>query len=308
MGSIRVSLYVFYYICCNLDRTINIKGKLLLTHTPLVMGILNVTPDSFYASSRKNDGDSLLAAAREMLDAGAAILDIGGCSTRPTGEPVPEDEELRRLHAALDVLDAFQPADTVISVDTYRARVARECVRNHNVSIINDVSGFDWDAEMFDTAVELNVPYVLTHSVGWAGDSVEYTSFLPDVLASLSRKVWQLHQAGVKDVIVDPGFGFGKSVQQNYELLTSLPLFEQLEAPLLVGLSRKSMITKVLGNTPVDALAGTVALNMAALERGADILRVHDVKEAAQSVKLFSELKKAQEGLFGRKKNDTYIY
>ena len=308
MGSIRVSLYVFYYICCNLDRTINIKGKLLLTHTPLVMGILNVTPDSFYASSRKNDGDSLLAAAREMLDAGAAILDIGGCSTRPTGEPVPEDEELSRLHAALVVLDAFLPADTVISVDTYRARVARECVRNHNVSIINDVSGFDWDAEMFDTAVELNVPYVLTHSVGWAGDSVEYTSFLPDVLASLSRKVWQLHQAGVKDVIVDPGFCFGKSVQQNYELLTSLPLFEQLEAPLLVGLSRKSMITKVLGNTPADALAGTVALNMAALERGADILRVHDVKEAVQSVKLFSELKKAQEGLFGRKKNDTYIY
>lgn len=308
MGSIRVSLYVFYYICCNLDRTINIKGKLLLTHTPLVMGILNVTPDSFYASSRKNDGDSLLAAAREMLDAGAAILDIGGCSTRPTGEPVPEDEELRRLHTALDVLDAFLPADTVISVDTYRARVARECVRNHNVSIINDVSGFDWDAEMFDTAVELNVPYVLTHSVGWAGDSVKYTSFLPDVLASLSRKVWQLHQAGVKDVIVDPGFGFGKSVQQNYELLTSLPLFEQLEAPLLVGLSRKSMITKVLGNTPADAFAGTVALNMAALERGADILRVHDVKEAVQSVKLFSELKKAQEGLFGRKKNDTYIY
>ena len=128
------------------------------------------------------------------------------------------------------------------------------------------------------------------------------------MLASLSRKVWQLRQAGVKDVVVDPGFGFGKSVQQNYELLASLPLFEQLEAPLLVGLSRKSMITKVLDNTPADALAGTVALNMAALERGADILRVHDVKEAVESVKLYSELKKAHEGLFGEKKNNTYIY
>lgn len=291
-----------------MNYTINIKGKLLLTDTPLVMGILNATPDSFYASSRKNDGDSLLAAARGMLAAGAAILDVGGCSTRPTGEPVPEEEELRRLHAALDVLDSFLPADTVVSVDTYRARVARECVQNHNVSIINDVSGFDWDKDMFDIVAALNVPYILTHSVGWAGDAAEYASFLPDVLASLSRKVWQLRQAGVKDVIVDPGFGFGKSIRQNYELLAALPLFRQLEAPLLVGMSRKSMITKVLGNTPQDALAGTVALNMVALERGADILRVHDVKEAVETVALYSALKNADEGLFGEKIDDTYIY
>lgn len=291
-----------------MNYTINIKGKLLLTDTPLVMGILNATPDSFYALSRKNDGDSLLAAARGMLAAGAAILDVGGCSTRPTGEPVSEEEELRRLHAALDVLDSSLPADTVVSVDTYRARVARECVQNHNVSIINDVSGFDWDKDMLDTVAALNVPYILTHSVGWAGDAVEYASFLPDVLASLSRKVWQLRQAGVKDVIVDPGFGFGKSIRQNYELLAALPLFRQLEAPLLVGMSRKSMITKVLGNTPQDALAGTVALNMAALERGADILRVHDVKEAVETVALYSALKNADEGLFGEKIDDTYIY
>lgn len=291
-----------------MNYTINIKGKLLLTDTPLVMGILNATPDSFYASSRKNDGDSLLEAARSMLAAGAAILDVGGCSTRPTGEPVSEEEELRRLHAALDVLDSSLPADTVVSVDTYRARVARECVQNHNVSIINDVSGFDWDKDMFDTVVALNVPYILTHSVGWAGDAAEYASFLPDVLASLSRKVWQLRQAGVKDVIVDPGFGFGKSIRQNYELLAALSLFRQLEAPLLVGMSRKSMITKVLGNTPQDALAGTVALNMAALERGADILRVHDVKEAVETVALYSALKNADGGLFGEKIDDTYIY
>lgn len=291
-----------------MNYTINIKGKLLLTDTPLVMGILNATPDSFYASSRKNDGDSLLAAARGMLAAGAAILDVGGCSTRPTGEPVPEEEELRRLHAALDVLDSSLPADTVVSVDTYRARVARECVQNHNVSIINDVSGFDWDKNMLDTVVALNVPYILMHSVGRAGDAAEYASFLPDVLASLSRKVWQLRQAGVKDIIVDPGFGFGKSIRQNYELLAALPLFRQLEAPLLVGMSRKSMITKVLGNTPQDALSGTVALNMAALERGADILRVHDVKEAVETVALYSALKNADEGLFGEKIDDTYIY
>ena len=281
---------------------------MLLTDAPLVMGILNATPDSFYEASRKAGVDELLDAARGMLAAGAAILDVGGCSTRPTGEPVSEEEELRRLHAALDVLDSSLPADTVVSVDTYRARVARECVQNHNVSIINDVSGFDWDRDMFDTVVALNVPYILTHSVGWAGDAAEYTSFLPDVLASLSRKVWQLRQAGVKDIIIDPGFGFGKSVQQNYELLAALPMFRQIEAPLLVGMSRKSMITNVLGNSPQDALAGTVALNMAALERGADILRVHDVEEAVETVALYSALKKADESLFGKKIDNTYIY
>ena len=291
-----------------MNYTINIKGKLLFTDAPLVMGILNATPDSFYEASRKAGADELLATARRMLAAGAAILDVGGCSTRPTGEPVSEEEELRRLHAALDVLDSSLPADTVVSVDTYRARVARECVQNHNVSIINDVSGFDWDRDMFDTVVALNVPYILTHSVGWAGDAAEYTSFLPDVLASLSRKVWQLRQAGVKDIIIDPGFGFGKSVQQNYELLAALPMFRQIEAPLLVGMSRKSMITNVLGNSPQDALAGTVALNMAALERGADILRVHDVEEAVETVALYSALKKADESLFGKKIDNTYIY
>lgn len=287
--------------------TINIKGKLLVTDTPLVMGILNVTPDSFYAGSRRS-GEDLLRSAREMLAAGAAIIDVGACSTRPTGKPVQEEEELRRLHGALDILDEGLPADTVISVDTYRARVARECVARHNISIINDVSGFEWDADMFLAVAEINIPYILTHSVGWAGDVPSYDSFLPDVLSSLSRKVWQLRQAGVKDVIIDPGFGFGKSVEQNYELLASLPLFEQLEAPLLVGMSRKSMITKVLGNTPSEALAGTVALNMAALERGADILRVHDVREAVECVGLFTMLRNSQEKLFGKKKNNVCIY
>lgn len=288
--------------------TINIKGRLLTTDTPLVMGILNVTPDSFYAHSRMTDADALLSAARDMLAAGADILDVGACSTRPSGTPVSADEELRRLHAALDVLDEALPPETVISVDTYRAQVAKECVSEHNVSIINDVSGFDWDSDMFSAVVELNIPYILTHSVGWAGEPVDYNSFIPDVLASLSRKMWQLRQAGVKDIIIDPGFGFGKSVEQNYELMASLPLFRQLDAPLLVGISRKSMITKLLDCTPADALAGTVALNMAALERGADILRVHDVKEAVDAVKTFSALRRSQDVLFSKNINTTYIY
>lgn len=288
--------------------TINIKGTLLEMDTPLVMGILNVTPDSFYEGSRKACGCELATSAREMLAAGASIIDIGACSTRPTGTPVPEEEELRRLHSALDVLDTELPAGTVISIDTYRAGVVRECVAKHNVSIINDVSGFAWDNDMFAAVVDANIPYILTHSVGWAGSVADYTSFLPDVLSSLSCKLWQLRQAGVKDVVIDPGFGFGKSVGQNYELLASLPLFEQLEAPLLVGLSRKSMITKVLGNSAADALPGTVALNMAALQRGANILRVHDVKEAVECVKLYSMLRSAENKLFNKKENNTYIY
>lgn len=285
--------------------TINVKGRLMAFDKPLVMGILNITPDSFYAASRKS-ADNLLATARGMLAAGAAILDVGACSTRPAGEPVPQEEELRRLHAALDILDDGLPADTVISIDTYRSRVVKECFSRHNVSIINDVSGFEWDADMFSVVASLNVPYILTHSVGWAGNTVDYASFLPDIIKSLSYKVWQLHQAGVKDVIIDPGFGFGKSVEQNYQMLAALPLFKQLELPVLAGISRKSMITKVLDNTPADALAGTVALNMVALQNGVDILRVHDVKEAAEVVKLYVKLREAS-AVVGKKDN-AYIY
>ena len=265
--------------------SINVNGRLMQFDAPVVMGVLNVTPDSFYAGSRLGGDEALLAAARGMLDAGAAILDIGACSTRPSGEPVPESYELKRLHAALDVLDKHLPG-AVVSLDTYRGAVARECARNHNVSIINDVSGYDWDSEMLPVVASLNLPYILTHSQGWAGKAGNYSAMVPDILASLASKMWQLHSMGVKDVIVDPGFGFGKSVEQNYELLVSLPAFKVLDAPLLVGLSRKSMITKLLSVEAADALAGTVALNMAALQRGAHILRVHDVKEAVQAIEL----------------------
>ena len=261
--------------------SINIKGKLMMFDAPVVMGILNVTPDSFYASSRV-EGDALLARAKGMLASGAAILDLGACSTRPGSEPVSQSEELARLHAALDVLDKELP-QAVVSIDTFRGAVVRECVKEHNVSIINDVSGFDWDASMFDAVLEASLPYVLTHSL----DVTAADSCTAQVLAGLSEKIWQLRQNGVCDVIVDPGFGFGKTVKQNFELFGNMREFGLLEAPLLVGISRKSMITRTLGVGAADALEGTVALNTMALDRGAHILRVHDVKEAVQAVQLW---------------------
>lgn len=269
--------------------TINIKGRLLELDVPLVMGILNATPDSFHQESRVY-GCAFVERARQMLADGAAILDVGACSTRPGSEPVSQQEELYRLHSVLELLDKELP-DAVVSVDTFRGAVAREVVREHNVAIINDVSAFEWDDDMFPAVAELNVPYVLTHSVGFAGNQVCYDDFLPQVLQRLASKVWDLRQAGVKDIIADPGFGFGKSVEQNYAMLDSLAEFAVLDLPLLIGLSRKSMITKVLGVSPADALGGTVALNMAALMGGAHILRVHDVKEATDTVKLFMAMK-----------------
>lgn len=269
--------------------TINIKGRLLELDVPLVMGILNATPDSFHQESRVY-GCAFVERARRMLADGAAILDVGACSTRPGSEPVSQQEELYRLHSVLELLDKELP-DAVVSVDTFRGAVAREVVREHNVAIINDVSAFEWDDDMFPAVAELNVPYVLTHSVGFAGNQVCYDDFLPQVLQRLASKVWDLRQAGVKDIIADPGFGFGKSVEQNYAMLDSLAEFAVLDLPLLIGLSRKSMITRVLGVSPADALGGTVALNMAALMGGAHILRVHDVKEATDTVKLFMAMK-----------------
>jgi dihydropteroate synthase len=264
--------------------SINVSGRLLTMECPLVMGIANVTPDSFYEASRVA-GDTLVAHCRRMLAEGADIIDVGACSTRPSGEFVSEKDELGRMHAALELLNREFP-DAVLSVDTFRASVARECVKEHAVSIINDVSGFDWDDAMLDAVAELNVPYVLTHTKGVAGDEPSYSDFLPEVFEVLSRKLWQLRQRGVKDVIVDPGFGFGKSLQQNYQLLSVLEEFSILDAPLLVGVSRKSMITKVLDVSPLEALNGTTALNTVALMKGADILRVHDVRAAVETVKL----------------------
>lgn len=269
--------------------TINVNGRLLSLDGPVVMGILNVTPDSFYSGSRVA-GDAIVGRAREMMAAGAAIIDIGACSTRPGAGFVSQDEELRRLHSALELLDKELPG-AVVSVDTFRGKVALECVREHNVAIVNDVSGFEWDKSMFGAVAALRVPYVLTHSATEPGGLVEYDEFVPDVIRHMAKKIWQLRQEGVADIIVDPGFGFGKSLEQNYELFAAMENFSLLEAPLLVGVSRKSMVTRLLGVGAGDALPGTVALNMAALERGARILRVHDVPEAVQVIDIWKAIK-----------------
>lgn len=266
-----------------MDYSLNIKGKLLSLCTPVVMGILNVTPDSFFSGSRVT-ADAVVARANEMLAAGAAILDVGACSTRPGCEFASESDELARLHAVLGVLDKELP-QAVVSIDTFRASVVRECVKEHNVAIINDVSGFDWDAGMLDAVLEASLPYVLTHSA----DVTECGECMPQVLRLLSQKMWQLRQGGLCDVIVDPGFGFGKTLEQNYEMLGRLHEFDMLDAPVLVGVSRKSMITQLLGIGAGEALAGTVAVNSLALERGASMLRVHDVREAVQTVAIWKK-------------------
>lgn len=271
--------------------TININGQLVTTQKPLVMGILNVTPDSFYGSSRVTPA-CIAGTARAMLDAGADILDIGACSTRPGAEQVSQCEELKRLHAALDIIDKECPC-AVVSVDTYRAQVATEMAARHNVAIINDVSGFEWDNKMLDAVAAINKPYVLTHSKGVAGDEPQYDNFLPNVIETLAAKIWQLRQRGVRDIIVDPGFGFGKSMQQNYCMMNHLAEFGILDAPLLVGVSRKSMLTKLLSISADDALCATTALNTIALMNGAHILRVHDVCQAVQAVKVFSAVEAA---------------
>ena len=268
-----------------MDYTINVKGKLLSLDKPVVMGILNVTPDSFYAPSRI-DAAAVVERAKAMLDAGAAILDVGACSTRPGAEYAAEEAELKRLHEVLDILDKELP-HAVVSLDTFRGRVVRECVANHNVSIINDVSGFEWDSDMFPAVVDCRLPYILTHSA----ECVDGEPLLLQVIKWLAGKIWELHQRGVADIIVDPGFGFGKTLGQNYELMSGLGEFSMLEAPLLVGVSRKSMITKLAGVSPAEALPGTVALNMYALTKGADILRVHDVAEAVQVSEIWQALK-----------------
>ena len=255
---------------------------------PLVMGILNVTPDSFFEESRVSD-DAVASRVRRMIDDGADIIDVGACSTRPDSTPVTEKEELERLHKALGVLDAEFPG-TIVSIDTFRGNVVRECAEQHNVSIINDVSACDWDDAMMDAVVDARLPYILTHSVGAAGNRPEYDNFMPEVLCSLSKSLWELRSRGVADVIVDPGFCFGKSLEQNYEMLALLREFAILDAPLLVGVSRKSMITKTLGIDASQALNGTTALNMAALIGGAHILRVHDVREAVETVRLYQKM------------------
>lgn len=274
-------------------KTLNIKGKLVKLDGPWVMGILNVTPDSFYAASRMTDEGEIHKRVETILSEGGRIIDVGGCSTRPGSGMVTEEEERIRLEKVLPLLMQQYP-DTIVSVDTFRADIARWAVEEYGVSIINDISGGDLDANMFRTVADLRVPYILMHMRGTPETMqrlTDYQDVAAEVLQALAFKVDQLRQMGVNDVIVDPGFGFSKTIAQNYELMRHLPDFQILDAPLLVGISRKKMIYEVLRETAADCLNGTTVLNTFALLQGADILRVHDVHAAFEAIQLTQLLK-----------------
>lgn len=273
--------------------SLNIHGRLIEYDRPAVMGIINVTPDSFYAGSRVN-ADEIGRRVRDMMDDGADMIDIGGYSSRPGAAAVSETEEIDRLAAGIAALREVSP-DIVVSVDTFRASVAKIAIEQMGADIINDISGGDLDDDMFETVANLNVPYILMHMRGTPADMQTMTDY-PDgvtaeVLRDLSVKLRKLRLAGVSDVIVDPGFGFAKTLEQNYRLMADMPMFaELLDAPVLVGISRKSMVTRCLGVPASDALNGTTALNTIALLKGAQILRVHDVKACAEAVRIVSML------------------
>lgn len=279
-----------------MERSIRIKEKLYDFEEPKVMGILNVTPDSFYAGSRV--GSEAASRASEMLADGADILDIGGYSSRPGAEDISSEREYDRLAPALEAIRSEHP-EAIISVDTFRADVARKTVENFAVDIINDISGGTLDPEMRDTVAALGTPYILMHMRGTPATMQQmcrYDDVVADVLSELAFKTDDFRQAGVHDIIVDPGFGFAKTIEQNYSLLAALNLFHETGCPVLAGISRKSMLFKPLGIAPDDAGAATVAVHSMALMLGADIIRVHDVRQAVQSVKIFKMLKEANNG------------
>ena len=275
--------------------TLNIQGKLLDFGTPQVMGILNVTPDSFYSDSRVQARDAIRLRGEQILSEGGQMIDVGAYSTRPGATEVSEAEEWQRLELALSVLrEAFPKA--VISVDTFRADVAERCVKDFGVDIINDVSGGK-DPMMFATVADLRVPYVLTHSGGVADDAIDGTisaeDYAPSLCRWLAERLQRLWEMGVADVILAPGFGFGKTVEQNYLIVQRLEDIVGVfpDNPFLIGVSRKSMICKLLDIQPEEALNGTTVLNTLALKAGARILRVHDVRQAVEVVKMIEMLK-----------------
>lgn len=252
------------------------------------MGILNVTPDSFYSDSRCLDENAISNRVRQIVDEGARIIDVGGYSSRPGADDVTPEEELRRLSLGIDIIKDVAP-EIYISVDTYRAGVARRCVVDWGADIINDISGGTLDERMFDTVAELQVPYILMHMRGTPYTMQQHTQYNDvtcDVIGELLKKVKILKDKGINDIIIDPGFGFAKTLEQNYELLNKLEEFHNVALPLLIGISRKSMIYKLLNETAETALNGTTVLNTIAVMKGVHILRVHDVKEAVETIKL----------------------
>ena len=275
---------------------INVNGRLMDLSEPQVMGILNVTPDSFYAGSRSETEKDITRRLHQIIDEGASIIDIGGYSSRPNAEHISMDEEMNRLRNGLEIIRKHSP-NAIVSVDTFRADVAKMCVEEFGVAIINDISAGQMDKEMFSTIARLGVPYIIMHMKGTPQDmqvSPQYDHFLKEIFYYFSEKVQELRDLGVKDIIIDPGFGFGKTLEHNYELMGHLEEFSLFELPLLVGVSRKSMIYKLLGTTPEEALNGTTALHTIALLKGANILRVHDVREAVETTKIVQKTKACQ--------------
>lgn len=276
------------------QQTLNCKGKLLELSTPLLMGILNVTPDSFYDGGQFEQKSAILEHAGAMLLEGADIIDVGGMSSRPGAGIISEEEELRRVLPAVELISRNFP-EAVISVDTIRSAVATQAVQA-GAHIVNDISAGKFDEAMYSAVADLEVPYILMHMQGKPADmqkNPQYQDVVQEVLDFFIQELGKLRALGLKDVILDPGFGFGKTVTHNYQLLKNLQVFQILDCPVITGVSRKSMINKVLKISPKDALNGTTALHMVALLNGSKLLRVHDVKEASQAIQLWQALDQA---------------
>ena len=275
----------------NINLSINCNGKLVDLNTPKVMGVLNITPDSFYDGGRYKDAKSVLNQTEKLISEGATFLDIGAYSSRPGADFISENEELKRIVPVVELIQKNNP-DVLISIDSFRAKVIRECVSAGAV-ISNDISAGKLDPDMIKTVGELGVPYIMMHMRGTPQTMKNHTTYqhlINEIYAYFSKQIELARQHNITDIIIDPGFGFAKTLAQNYELLKQMEFFKNLNCPILTGVSRKSMIYKVLGCTANEALNGTTALNMVALMNGACILRVHDVKEAVECIKLFNQL------------------
>ena len=273
--------------------TINLNGNLMDLSTPKIMGILNVTPDSFYDGGMFDSNNKILDHVEKMLTDGADIIDVGGYSSRPGAKEVKLKDEIKRVVPTIELIKK-EFNETIISVDTFRSEVALQAV-NSGASIINDISGGDLDPNMFNCVAELNVPYIIMHMQGNPKNMQKnplYENIIVEIIENLSKKVFEATEAGVIDVIIDPGFGFGKTIEHNYKILRELSFFKELDCPILVGLSRKSMIYSLLEEKPENVLNGTTCLNTVSILNGANILRVHDVKEAKEVVKLTNFLNK----------------
>lgn len=269
--------------------TLNLRGKLYPLDEPKIMGILNVTPDSIYAESRTSDDTHIAERVKQMMEEGADMIDIGGYSSRPGADDVTPQEEMERLRRGIRIVRKLYP-EVPLSVDTFRADVARMCIEEEGADIINDIAAGMMDRQMFKIVARLGVPYIMMHMQG-TPDTMQiaphYDNLRREVMLYFAERIDRLCQMGAKDIIVDPGFGFGKTVAHNYELMNHLEDFDIFKLPILVGISRKSMIYKLLGGTPQTSLNGTTVLNTIALTKGAHILRVHDVKQAVEAKRIW---------------------